>query len=165
MEGSLANGQCEIWSSRRVGGMVALMRKEFEMPPARENFSIRAGQRNSTLPRSKTELRGNLRVRRFGRSWMWVKRDSRGTDWETRERSRRRSFLQWPRATRQMYPNDAWGATNSSRDPWVRRRRRAVKEGLLSWMMWERSRRRTRDERGEGLTFVDVGEMVMANFE
>lgn len=38
-----------------------------------------------------------------------------------------------------------------------------MKEGLPSWTMWERSRRRTRDARGEGLTLVLEGEMVVTN--
>lgn len=102
MLASFANGQWLICSSRSVVGIVAVIKKLLLIPPASENFSICAGQRNSIFPRSKTEERGNLSVRRLGRSWICVNRASREIDWETRERSSKRSFLQWPRATRQI---------------------------------------------------------------
>lgn len=38
-----------------------------------------------------------------------------------------------------------------------------MKEGLPSWMIWERSRRRMNEERGEYLTLVDEGEIVVTN--
>lgn len=80
MLASFANGQWLICSSRSVVGIVAVIKKLLLIPPASENFSICGGQRNSTLPRSKTDERGNLSVRRLGRSWICVKRASREID-------------------------------------------------------------------------------------